>query len=105
MSICCSRNCEQVFASVGSGTRFLGGRHFHYIGDVHLLAAESHGRDHVVQQLPGLTNERQALFVLVRAWAFANKHQARVRVAVGEHDAVTAGVGEWAAGAVADVAA
>ena len=73
-----------------------------HVGDVDLFALQAHGRDHVVEQLPGAAHERQSLRVFVGAGAFADEHQARVGRAVGKHDLVAALV-QGAARAVADV--
>ncbi len=73
-----------------------------HIGDVDLFALQSHGGDHVVEELAGLADEGDALGVFIGAWAFADEHEAGVGGAVAEDDLVAAGM-EGAARAVADL--
>ena len=75
------------------------------VSDVDLLAREAHGEDHVGEELAGFADEGQALRVFIGSGAFADEHEARGGVAGAEDDGVTAGIGERAAGAVADVGA
>ena len=56
-----------------------------HIGDVGLAAVEPDRRDHAVEQLAGTADERQALDVLVAPGRLADEHDARLRIAVGEH--------------------
>ena len=63
---------------------------FDDVRDVDLIAAQAHGVDHVVEQLAGAADERQALRVLIGARTFADEHQPRVRVAVAEDNGVAA---------------
>src|SRR5579864_7656472 len=74
----------------------------HHVGDVNIFAAQTHGRDHVVEQLPGAAHEGQALFVLVGARTFAHKHQFGMDVACAKDD-VFAAFAEAAASALANV--
>ena len=75
-----------------------------HIGDIDLLALETHGRNHVVEQLPGAAHKGQSLRVLVGSGPFAHKHQPRRWRAVGKDDRVAAFV-QRAARAVADLVA
>ena len=89
-------------ALFGLGGAVAGGAAFDDVGDVDLFALETHGGDHVVEQLAGFADEGNALRVFVGAGAFTDEHKARVWGAVGEDELVAAGV-EGAAGAVADI--
>ncbi len=76
----------------------------HDVGDVDLLALEAHGGDHVVEQLSGAPDERQALLVFVSARPFADEHQLGVRISGAEDDLLASQLGQLAALAVgADV--
>ena len=56
-----------------------------HVGDVGLAAVEPDRRDHPVQQFAGTSDERQAFDILVAAGRFADEHDARLGIAVGEH--------------------
>ena len=93
-----------------AGVRFDGFRHavlrwpaFHDVGDVHRLAGQAHGADHVVQQLTCFSDKGQTGRILIRPWTLAHKHQVSPGIAVREHDGVAAGIGQRAAGTVTDV--
>ncbi len=58
----------------------------HDVRDIHLLALQAHGLDHLVEQLPGASDERTPLLVFVRARAFADEHQLGVGIAFAEDD-------------------
>ena len=75
------------------------------VGDVDIGALETHGDDHVVEELAGATDEGQALRVFVSSRTFADEHEAGVGVSVSENDGVAALKGERAAGAFAYVGA
>src|SRR5581483_12514998 len=53
------------FALVALGCAVIGGAAFDDVGDVNLFALQSHGRDHVGEQLPGAADEGLALQVFV----------------------------------------
>jgi hypothetical protein len=89
----------------GLGSAVGRGAAFDDVGDVDLVAAQAHGGDHVVEELAGLADEGDAGGILVGAGAFADEEEAGVGVAVAEDDVAAAGVGERAAGAVADLVA
>ena len=72
----------------------------HDVGDVDLGAVEPDRRQHAVEQLAGAADERQALDVLVAARRLADEHHARLRIAVGEHQAARGGVQRAAVEAV-----
>ncbi len=83
-----------------SGVRLPRRAALHDIGDVHLLALEAHGSDHVVEQLAGASDEGQTLRVFVGARALADKHQLGVGVAGAEDDLLAALLPQLAALAV-----
>ena len=64
----------QPAISSGVGTRLPGGAAFDDVADEYLLARVAHGIDHLGQQLAGAADERESLFVLVGAGAFADEH-------------------------------
>ena len=55
------------------------------VGDIGVAAVEPDRGDHPVQQFAGTSDERQPLDVLVASGRLADEHDARLRVAVGEH--------------------
>ena len=57
----------------------------HDVSDVHLFAAQSHGGNHIVEQLARLADERLSRAVLVGARRLAEEEDARLRVAHAEH--------------------
>src|SRR5262249_34433021 len=59
---------------------------WHDICDVDTFAIEPDRRQHTVKELPGATNKRQALDVLVAAGGLAHEHQSCVRIAVREDE-------------------
>ena len=61
-------------------------------------ALEPDAGEQLVEELPGLADEREALLVLVEAGRLADEHEVGVRVADAEHD-LRAALGEPAAGA------
>src|SRR5690242_14811586 len=73
-----------------------------YVGNVDVLAAQAHGGDHIVQQLPGAAHKGQALLIFIGPRAFTNEHQLGMNVA-GAEDDVFAPLRQTAAGAVANV--
>ena len=73
------------------------------VRDVDLFAAQAHGLDHVVEQLPGAAHERLALLIFVRARRFADEHQVGLRIADSENNLLAALLVQSAAGAVANV--
>ena len=74
------------FALVALGRAVARRAALHDVGDVHLLALQSHGGDHVVEQLAGAPDERQPLLVFVSARAFADEHQLGMWIASAEDD-------------------
>ena len=54
------------FALIALGRAVARRAALHDVGDVHLLALQAHGGDHVVEQLTGASDERQALAHLRR---------------------------------------
>ena len=68
----------------------------HDVGDVNLFALQAHGGDHVVEQLSGAPDERQALRVFVCARPFADEHQLGVRIAGAEDDLLAAELAQLA---------
>ena len=73
-----------------------------HVGDVDLGALEADAGEQLVEQLPGLTDERDALLVLVEAGRLADEHQVGVRIPDAEDD-LRASLGEPAAGAARDL--
>ncbi len=73
------------------------------VRDVDVGALEADRLDDLRQQLPGASDERLALEVLVGARRLADEHELRVRVADAEHDLPPAKLVQLAARAVADV--
>src|SRR6185312_11318518 len=57
-----------------------------HVGNVNILAAQAHGRNHVVEQLAGAAHEGQPLLVFVGPRTFAHEHQVGVLVAGAEND-------------------
>ena len=56
-----------------------------HVGDIGLAAIDPDGCDHPVQQFAGTADERQSLDILFAPGRLADEHDARLRVAVGEH--------------------
>jgi hypothetical protein len=77
---------------------------FYDVADVDVLAAESHGFDHLVQKFSGAADKGQPLRVFIGAGTFANENELGFGMAVGEDDVFSRFV-EFAAGAVAEVLA
>ena len=59
---------------------------FQDIGHKDHVPFQPDAAEKLVEQLPGLPDEREALLVLVEARCFADEHQVGVRVAVSEDD-------------------
>ncbi len=59
---------------------------FEDVRDEHVLPREPDAAEQLVEELPRLAHERDALLVLVEARRLADEHQVRVRVAVAEDD-------------------
>src|SRR5262249_60736178 len=85
----------------GVGCAGLGWRGLDQVRGADVVASEADGLDDLGEELAGLTDEGQALRVLVRARAFAHEHEPRARIALPEHDRLAAG-GELAPLAIAD---
>ena len=85
-SICFHRWPSQAWISSGCGSRFPGGRHFRTFATKTSLRVEADAREQLVEQLPGLADERHALLVLVEAGRLADEHQVGLRVARAEDD-------------------
>src|SRR5215469_7006535 len=73
------------------------------VGDVNVLAAESHRLDHVIQQLSGATDEWLALYVFVGTGSFADEHQISARIANAKDNLFAALFMQRTAGAIAEV--
>ena len=71
------------------------------VRDVDVAARHPDLREQLLEQLPGLADERQALLVLVEARRLADEHQVGVRIAGAEHD-LRPPLREPAAGAAGD---
>jgi hypothetical protein len=71
----------------------------HDVADVDTVAAVTHRGDHTVEQLACSADEREALLVLVKAWAFAYEDEVGIRGPSGE-DAVGSASAQLAAGAL-----
>ena len=97
-STCRKRWPSQASISSGCGSRFPGGPALENVRDVDVAALEADPREQLVEQLPGLADEREALLVLVEAGRLADEHQVGVGVADAEDD-LRAALGEPAAGA------
>ena len=78
-------NGRQICVSCGVGVAVAGRPPRNHVGDVGLAAVEPDRRHHPVEQLAGAADERQALDVLVAPGRFADEHDPRLRIAVGEH--------------------
>jgi len=61
------------------------------IGDVGAAAVQPDRGDHPVQQLARTSDERQSLDVFLASGSFADEHDARLRIAVGEYQACSGG--------------
>jgi hypothetical protein len=72
------------------GSAILGRPAFHNIADVNVFALQTHRLDHLVQQFPSASNERQTLRVFIRARPFSDKHELRRRIPGAEDDLVPA---------------
>ena len=57
-----------------------------HVRDVDVLAGHADPAEQLVEELPGLADERVALLVLVEARRLADEHQVRLRVADAEDD-------------------
>ena len=73
-----------------------------HVRDVHVLAGHADPAQQLVEELPRLADEREALLVLVEARRLAYEHQVRVRVPDPEDDLRSA-LGQAAARAVRDL--
>ncbi len=73
---------------IGLGYAILRRPALHDVGDVHLLAAQSHGGNHVVEQLSGFAYERHALRIFVCAGTLAYEHEPGIRIAIPKNDLV-----------------
>jgi hypothetical protein len=73
------------------------------VGNVNILAAQTHGLDHIGQQLAGASDERLTLLVFVCARGLADEHQISIGITDSEDDLLAALLVEAAAGAVANV--
>ena len=93
------------FAFFALGSTVSGRTALDDVRDVDLLAAQAHGFDHVGEELPGASDERFALLVLVGAGGFADKHQVGLRIADAEDDLLASLLVKHAASAVAEVVA
>ena len=91
-----------VCASGSVGARLPGRATAVDIADKNVLAFETDALDYFCQKLPGTTNERKALIVLVRSRGFADKHQVRLQISGRVHDLLSARI-KLAPRAVADV--
>ena len=56
------------------------------VRDVDVRTSQPDAGEQLVEELPGLADERDALLVFVETGRLAHEHQIRVRVAVAEHD-------------------
>ena len=56
------------------------------VRDIDVVALQPHAGEQSVQQLSGLTDERDPLLVLVEARSLADEHQVGARIAGAEHD-------------------
>ena len=92
------------FDFVGLGRAIFRRTAFDNVADVDILAAETHGFDHLREQFSGAADERQALDIFIVARAFADENEFRRGAARAEYD-VGALLAELAAFAVADVGA
>ena len=90
-------------ALIAFGRAIAGRAAFHDVRDVDLFAAQSHGLDHVVEQLSGAPDERLSLRIFIRARAFADEHQVRMRIADAEDDLLAPLLVKLAAGAIAEI--
>ena len=54
---------------------------FDRIGDEHIVACQTDGREHAGQQFPGAADERLALAIFVLAGSLADDHQRRIGIA------------------------
>src|SRR5262245_4342208 len=61
-----------------------------HVRDVHIVARQTDGFDDLREQLPGPSDERNALHVFVRARRLADEHQIRLRVPDAEDDLTAA---------------
>src|SRR5450432_941188 len=62
----------------------------HHVGDIDILAANSHGGDHVVEQLSRTTHKRLALRIFIGSRAFTDEHDVRIRITYAENQLGTA---------------
>lgn len=60
------------------------------VGDVDVGTFKPHRLDHASQQLPGATDKRFPLKILIPTGPFADKHQSRLRIAHAEYDMAAA---------------
>ena len=84
------------------GNAILRGPAFDDIRDINLFALQTHGGNHVVEQLAGAADEWKSLGIFVGAWPLAHKHQSSVRITIAKNDLVAAS-GKSAPGAIADL--
>src|SRR5690348_4740286 len=55
------------------------------VDDEYVLARKLYGRQNLLEQLPGLADERPARFILGRARGFAHEHEVSARIAFTGH--------------------
>src|SRR5258708_35758712 len=73
------------------------------VRDVNVLTPQPHRLDHVIEQLAGAADERFALRVFVRPWAFTHEHQFSAGIANPENNLLAPLLVQFAAGAVAEI--
>ena len=73
-----------------------------HVCDVHVLAGHADPPEQLVEELPGLADERVALLVLVEAGRLADEHQLGLRAPHAEDD-LGASLGKAAARAAGDL--
>ncbi len=71
-----------VTGSVGGHVRAA----FQNIGDVNIVAFQTHGFDHFGEELAGSADEWYALLVFVGTWGFTDEHERGIGVADAEDD-------------------
>ena len=84
-SSCSRRYGMHVAISSGSGLRLLGRAALDDVADVNFVALVAHRRDHAIEQLPGLADERKPCCVLVGAGPLADEAKLRRGIAAREH--------------------
>ena len=95
---CLFRKGMHVAASSGIGVPVPRWAAFHDVRDEHLFSRVAHGFDDPGQELPGLSDERPSLNVLIRAGSFPDEDEIGIEVSFTDHDVFSALV-QVAAGA------